>query len=60
MINFFAWARRYMSKKLKKDEDLRIGYRANIAMILYNHPEFNVSKETCSEIAEEVLKRIFD
>lgn len=53
-------ARETMREALK-DENLRIGYIANIAMVLYdNYPLDIIIRENRNEIAEKILKRIFD
>jgi len=69
--NSFADARRLMSDDLK-DEGFRMSYRANIAMLIYDDqtkgargeshdpPTCLSTKEGCNDIAERILKLVFD
>ena len=69
--NSFADARRLMADDLK-DEGFRMSYRANIAMLIYDDqtsgargeshdpPTCLRTKEGCNDIAERILKLVFD
>ena len=52
-------ARKTMRKAFKKDRNFYYGYKANVAMILYD--ELDVfDKENRNLIADLILKKIFD
>jgi len=56
--NEFAEARRTMAKHLK-EEDLREGYRSNVAMLL--HDRYGITDpKTRNQAAEDILNLIFD
>lgn len=59
--NPFAAARLYMAQTLADDEGLRIGYEANIAMLLYdyfNEADFS-DHATRNAAARQILQLIF-
>lgn len=60
--NEFAEARALMAKELREDEGLRIGYQANVAMLLHDNfcgADFKVI-ETREKAAKQILKKIFE
>ena len=55
----FQKARGVMGRKLKTDEDLREGYRSNIAMLL--HDRYGItSHRRRNQAAEDILNLIFE
>ena len=60
-VNPFASARKLMARELK-DENLRIGYVANIAMLLYDRYQGAdwVDQDIRESAAEDILKKIFE
>jgi hypothetical protein len=67
----FKKARKTMRKHLNKDEGLRLGYRANIAMLLYDDQIIQIGNsdnsksldlkrlEYCNSIADKLIDLIF-
>lgn len=72
LFNLFKWARHYMSHCLAHDEGLRLSYRANIAMKIYDNQvderplkqrleSYDLkTKEGCNQMAEDIISLIFD
>lgn len=58
-VNKFAEARKFMSKSLREDGGLRLGYQANVAMWLYDNCK-GVTQHNRDELAEGVLGIVFD
>jgi len=57
--NDFAEARRTMARHLKEDEGLRIGYEANVAMLL--HDRYGITDhETRNKAAKDILRLVFE
>lgn len=55
----FAEARKVMAKILKEDTDLRLGYEANVAMLLHDH--YGITGfEQRNQAAKEILNLVFD
>ena len=61
-INKFSVARKEMSKAFKKDDNVREGYLANIAMCIYdNRRKYGrLNHKECNDVAEKLMKLIFD
>ena len=57
----FIRARKTMAKAMKKP-DTHQGYKANIAMCIYDNrrKDGRLNHEDCNEVAEKLLKLIFD
>lgn len=57
--NEFAEARRTMAKHLRDDKGLRLGYEANIAMLL--HDRYGVTEhKKRNAAAQDILRLIFE
>ncbi len=65
-IGDFATARIRVCDQMRDDDGLRIGYRANIACAIFDNLSEQLragtmySMESCNEIADHVMCRIFD
>ena len=57
----FPWARKIMGKHLK-NESLRVAYKANIAMCIYDNrrKDGRLNMADCNRIAEKLIKIIFE
>lgn len=57
----FATARKIMSKRMK-EPGLRQGYRANIAMCIYDNrrSDGRLNIHDCNAVAEKLVKLIFE
>ena len=57
----FPLARKIMGKHLQS-EDLRLAYRSNIAMCIYDNPrkDGRLNMADCNRIAEKLIKFIFE
>ena len=58
LINTIPRARAIMREALKADEGFRLGYIANIGMVLYD--EVGMDQKTRYDLAKKILKRIFE
>ena len=61
-FNAFAPARALMAKTLREDEGCRIGYEANVAMVLYDNfdrADFK-DKDVREDAARQILHKIFE
>ena len=58
----FKDAREIMNKALKDDEGLYQGYKANIAMCIYDsrRNDGRLNHQECNEVADKLIKLIFD
>lgn len=56
-MNEIMAARKTMRDAFKEDEGFKLGYLANIAMLLYD--ELGLGKEKRDDVSEKILQRIF-
>lgn len=57
--NEFVLARQAMAKHLREDEGLRIGYQANVAMLLHDRHGIT-DHEARNKAADDILRLIFE
>lgn len=58
----FKYIRKLFGYYLKKDEGLKIGYKANVAMCIYdNRRKYGrLNLEDCNKVAEKILELMFN
>lgn len=58
----FKYIRKLFAYYLRKDGDLRYGYKANIAMCIYDNrrKDGRLNHKECNQVADKLIKLIFE